>query len=98
MEDLTASQVGSKLVSIIGVLETKFYAMSKKSEEELDVELLIKLSHAVGYQAQIYAMLLKDHIYERRLERLENAMSMTDTKLAMELSPVIIYKKDLQDE
>ena len=98
VKELTAQEIGSKICHIMDVLTAHFDKLSKKSDEELDPELLIKLAHAVGYQAQVYSTLLKNHQYENRLARIETELAITDVKaVSMALSPAIIYEKDIKE-
>jgi len=62
---------------------------SKKGEDK-DMNLLIKISQAMGYQSQIYAGISKTFDMAKRLEDVEKVLQTADPEsLAMGLSPVV---------
>jgi len=90
-----ANHVGKIAISILNTLSKEFHIEAKKSEEDRDIEKMIKISGSVGYQAQQYSNLQKNHEFAKRLEVVEHTMSTADAEtLAMGQSPVIIAELD----
>jgi len=90
-----ASHVGAVTIGLMDVLAGEFYKEFKKGE--IDHSLLIKLSQAAGYQAQLYAGLQKNIEYAARLERVEKDMHrVTPEDLALGLNPVL--KEEAEDK
>jgi len=89
--------VGKAIVSILDSL-TGFYHAEESKGEEKDIILMIKLSQAAGYQAQIYAGLQKTFDMAKRIEQVEAVLEKADPEmLAMGASPVLIEENDQQE-
>jgi len=96
-----ASHVGKITVSIMDILAKEFHKVSKKADSEKDYDLMIKLSQATGYQAQLYSGLQKSHEFQRRLQSVEKALSTVSAEdIAMSVNPVLQAEEELktQDE
>lgn len=86
--------VGKVVVSILDSL-TKFYHAEEKKGEDKDIRLMIQLSQAAGYQAQIYAGLQKTFDMAKRIEQVEKVLEKADPELlAMGTNPVVIHDTD----
>lgn len=86
--------VGKAIVSILDSL-TKFYHAEESKGDEKDIGLMIKLSQAAGYQAQIYAGLQKTFDMAKRIEQVEKVLEHADPELlAMGTNPVTIAEED----
>ena len=87
--------VGKVTISIMNVLAKAFHVQAGKSEENRDYELLIKLSSACGYQAQLYSGLQKSHEFAKRLDSIDKVLSKaTPEDLALGMNPVVIAEED----
>jgi hypothetical protein len=69
------SHVGKISVSIMDILFTEFKKESEKDEDTQDIDKLIKLSQATGYQAQVFSGLQKNHEFAKRLQSVEKLLS-----------------------
>ena len=79
-----AEHVGKVSTSILDVLAAEFFIESKKPNDEKDLGLLMKLSGACGYQAQLYSGLQKNIEYAARLEQVEKDVThVTPEDLAL---------------
>jgi hypothetical protein len=86
--------VGKVVVSILDSL-TKFYHAEESKGDEKDINLMIRLSQAAGYQAQIYAGLQKTFDMVKRIESVEKVLEHADPELlAMGANPVVIHEED----
>lgn len=91
--------VGKMVVSVMNVLAAAFHKHSAKSEDERDYDLIIKLSQACGYQAQLYSGLQKSHEFARRLDRIDKVlMTVTPEDLALGLNPVIMAEAEIRSQ
>ena len=85
--------VGKITIAILDKLSAKFF--EEVNKEDPDFKLLISLSQAAGYQAQLYGGLQKTHDYAKRIEKIEKFMEHADPELlAMGLNPVVIHDSD----
>ncbi len=92
-----AEHVGKITTSILDVLAREFFKQSKN--KELDHGMLIKLSQACGYQAQLYSGLQKNIEYASRLESVEKTIrSATPEDLAMGNNPVLQEEANLKTQ
>jgi len=90
-----ASHVGKITISVLDNLSKLFHMELKK--EDSDFTVLLKLGGAIGYQAQIYSALQKNHDISQRLDNVEKTMSVANAEtLAMGMSPVRIAEDDLR--
>lgn len=90
-----AEHVGKITTSILDILAREFFKESKN--KELDHGMLIKLSQACGYQAQLYSGLQKNIEYANRLESVEKTISgATPEDLAMGNNPVLQEEANLK--
>ena len=86
--------VGKVVVNTLDVL-TKYFHVEEKKGEDKDMNLVIKLSQAMGYQAQIYAGLQKTFDMAKRIEQVEEVLQNADPEsLAMGMSPVVVHTED----
>lgn len=86
--------VGKIVVSILDSL-TGFYHAEEDKGDEKDIHLMIKISQAAGYQAQIYAGLQKTFDMAKRIEQVEKLVEKADPELlAMGTNPVSIAEED----
>lgn len=86
--------VGKVVVSILDSLTTMYHAEEGKGADK-DVNLMIRLSQASGYQAQIYAGLQKTFDMAKRIESVEKVLEHADPELlAMGANPVVIQMED----
>ena len=86
--------VGKVTINTLDTLSEYFMVESKKGEEK-DMNLIIKLSQAMGYQSQIYAGISKTFDMAKRLESVEKLLEHADPELlAMGLNPVIVHTED----
>lgn len=93
----SADHVGKITISILNALTGEFHKANKA--EEKDHGLLIKLSQACGYQAQLYSGLQKNIEYSRRLEELEKTVQhATPEELALGQNPVIQAEEELKKD
>ena len=69
------AHVGKISVSIMDKLYEIFEKEAKKEDEEINLDVLIKLSQATGYQAQVYSGLQKNHEFAKRLQSIEKTLS-----------------------
>lgn len=85
-----AEHVGKVSTSILDVLAAEFFKESNKPNDEKDLGLLMKLSGACGYQAQLYSGLQKNIEYAQRLEQVEKDVThVTPADLALGDNPVL---------
>ena len=86
--------VGKLVINNLNVLSRYFNEEEKKGEDK-DINLIIKLSQAMGYQAQIYASIQKTFDMTKRVEDIEKILERADPEsLAMGLNPVTIADED----
>ncbi len=86
--------VGKLVVNTLDVL-TKYFHEEEKKGADKDLGLIVKLSQAMGYQAQIYAGLQKTFDMAKRIEEVEIQLQNADPEsLAMGLNPVVIHSED----
>lgn len=86
--------VGKVVVSILDSL-TGFYHAEEAKGEDKDLKLMIQLSQAAGYQAQIYAGLQKTFDMAKRIESVEKVLEKADPEmLAMGANPVVVQTED----
>lgn len=90
--------VGKLTVSIMNTLSKKFHTEAKKPEEEVNDDKLIKFSQAIGYQAQIFSGLQKNHEFAKRLQSVEKILSRANTGDPMTNNPVINAEKELNTD
>jgi hypothetical protein len=91
--------VGKITISILDILSKEFHKAAKKEETEKDYDLIIKLSQAAGYQAQLYSGLQKSHEFARRLQSIEATLkTATPEGLAMGMSPVLQAEEELKTQ
>ncbi len=93
--------VGKVVVSLLDKLTASFHIHNDKPEDEKDYDLIIKLSSAAGYQAQLYSGLKKSHEFARRLQAIEKALRRaTPEDFAMAHNPVLLAESEqqVQDE
>jgi len=88
--------VGKITVSIMNILSAKFHKESKKPDEEIDLDKLIKFSQAIGYQSQIFSGLQKNHEFAKRLKSIEGKLSRVNTDDPMSISPILGAEKELK--
>ena len=82
--------IGKITISILNTLTGEFYKESAKDEK--DYSLLIKLASAIGYQAQLYSSLWKNHEFSKRLQSIEKDFERTDSVYLD--SPVVIAEEE----
>ncbi len=81
--------VGKVTVHTLDILSGYFNEENKKGDDK-DMNLIIKLSQAMGYQSQIYAGLQKTFDMAKRIEEIEKMVQNADPELlAMGMSPVL---------
>lgn len=86
--------VGKVVVNTLDVL-TKYFHIEEKKGEDKDMSLIVKLSQAMGYQAQIYAGLQKTFDMAKRIQQVEEALQNADPEsLAMGMNPVVVHSED----
>ncbi len=86
--------VGKLVINNIDTLSKHFNTEEKKGDER-DVGLLIKLSQAMAYQAQIYSGLQKAFDMTKRVQQIERVLEKADPEaLAMGMNPVVIAEVD----
>ncbi len=91
--------VGKVTISILDILSGLFHKEAKKKDDAKDYDLLVKLSQAAGYQAQLYSGLQKSHEFARRLQRLEKDMNTyTPEETALKNNPVLIEENNLKNQ
>jgi len=91
--------VGKITISILDILTKEFHKANKKADDEKDFDLIIKLSQAAGYQAQLYSGLQKSHEFARRLQSIEKVMQTANPEtLALGQNPVIIAEEELKSK
>ena len=89
--------VGKVTVSHLNLLSGAFHKEMKKSDEEKNYDLIIKLSQAAGYQAQLYSGLQKNHEFAKRLQSIEKTLSRaTPEDLSLGLNPVLQAESELK--
>jgi hypothetical protein len=85
--------VGKITISILDSL-TKEYNLELEQDNP-DLTLLVKLASAVGYQAQLYSSLYKNHEISKRIDYLEKQMKGLGAQdMAMLYNPVVIAEDD----
>jgi len=90
--------VGKMTIHTLEVLSRHFNEEDKKGDDR-DMKLLIQLSSAMGYQAQIYAGLQKTFDMAKRVEYIEAALEKADPEsLALGLNPVVIQTVDEREK
>jgi hypothetical protein len=95
----SAEHVGKVTTNLMDILAREFYKEDKKPDGEKDHSILIKLSQACGYQAQLYAGLQKNIEQARRLDAIEKRMSkVTPEDLALKNNPVILAEAELKQK
>jgi len=86
--------VGKVTIHTLDILSGYFNEEHKKGDDR-DMNLIIKLSQAMGYQSQIYAGLQKTFDMAKRVEEIESMLQNADPEsLAMGLNPVDIAEAD----
>jgi len=86
--------VGKLVINNLNVL-SKYFNEEEKKGTEKDINLIIKLSQAMGYQAQIYASIQKTFDMTKRVEEIEHILERADPEsLAMGMNPVVISDVD----
>jgi hypothetical protein len=94
-----ADHVGKVVVSHLNFLSKEFHKHIQKPDEEKNYDLIIKLSSAAGYQAQLYSGIQKNHEFAKRLQSIERSMSKaTPEDLAYKQNPVIIAEEELKSK
>ena len=89
--------VGKIVISHLHLLSGEFHKKMKEPDEEKDYDLIIKLSSAAGYQAQLYSGIQKQHEFARRLQRIEKELTTShDPNSLLSKNPVINAEVDLQ--
>jgi hypothetical protein len=89
------SHAGRIGLGIMDIMSKEFFIESRMGENK-DINKMIKLSQAVGYQLQLYSALYKSHEVEKRLQGIERKIATYSAEDAMKNSPVISAEKELQ--
>ena len=90
--------VGKMTIHTLEVLSRYFNEEDKKGDDK-DMKLIIQLSSAMGYQAQIYGGLQKTFDMAKRVEEIEAVLEKADPELlAMGLNPVPIAEDDQRSQ
>ena len=92
------SHVGKITVSHLNLLSKAFHKQMSKAEEEKDYDLIIKLSQAAGYQAQLYSGLQKSHEFSRRLESIEKQMGQIKMDDIMLQNPILTAEAEIKSQ
>ncbi len=69
--------VGKVTINTLNILSEYFMVETKKGEDK-DMNLIIKLSQAMGYQSQIYAGLQKTFDMAKRVADIEKVLETAD--------------------
>jgi len=88
--------VGKLTVAVMNVLNKKFHVESKKTDEKIDLDKLIKFSQAIGYQAQIFSGLQKNHEFAKRLKSVEEKIQNVNTDDPYSNNPVLPAEAELK--
>ena len=94
-----AYHIGKVVVSHLNFLSKEFHKHVQKPDDQKDYDLIIKLSSAAGYQAQLYSGIQKSHEFAKRLQSIERQLSKTTPEdLIYSNNPVIIAEEEIKSQ